>query len=107
MAVWHAIAAFCTPTVVLGVVKAVPAVRKWMRDRDGKIAADAAATAARHAEEKAYRERMASDMTYVRTRIDDAHDRINDVAANVAHVKGRLDERDSGHGKSGILAAVK
>lgn len=74
-------------------------VRGALAKRDAKIASDAAATAKRHAEEAAWRGRMAADVTYVRDRVDEAHERISDVASEVSHVRGRLD----GHGAAGKL----
>ena len=65
----------------------------------------AVATARRHAEEAAYRERIVADLTHVRVRVDEAHATIGEVRADLAETREHVAELRGAAGRK--LAAVK
>ncbi len=65
----------------------------------------AVATARRHAEEAAYRERIVADLTHVRVRVDEAHATIGAVRADLAETREHVAELRGSAARK--LAAVK
>jgi len=89
-----------TVGALLAVGTAITKALLWWR-------AKAVADAERHAEERAHRAAMAGDMAHVRKRVDESHERIDEMAVSLHETRERVAEMwGAAHAakKSGISA---
>lgn len=85
--------------VVSGMLAAVVPVAKavaWWRERSARHESErvtkAVQDAERHAEERAYRERVLSDLAHVKVRVDESHDRLDAMGDALAETREHVAE---------------